>query len=120
MILSPVESEDLLEQKYSKSKMANYRSKAQEIMQKSSLHNKQSLKGNYNVVYKFNENVLQGEADLTIERGKIKLKSFKNAINLKRRNGKKLARSQKEVKKFVEEEVYPAEPALQKETKNQK
>tara|TARA_B000000477_G_scaffold19188_1_gene16516 strand:- start:59 stop:1255 length:1197 start_codon:yes stop_codon:yes gene_type:complete len=85
MILSPVESENLLDQKYSKSKMANYRSKAQETMQKSSLHNKQSLKGNYNVVYKFNENVLQGETDLTIERGKIKLKSFKNTINLKRK-----------------------------------
>ena len=85
MILSPVESEDLLEQKYSKSKMANYRSKAQETMQKSSLHNKQSLKGNYNVVYKFNENVLQGETDVTIEKGRIKLKSFKNTINLKRK-----------------------------------
>ena len=54
-------------------------------MQKSSQHNKQSLKGNYNVVYKFNENVLQGETDVTIERGKIKLKSFKNTINLKRK-----------------------------------
>jgi len=85
MILSPVESENLLDQKYSKSKMANYHSKAQETMQKSSLHNKQSLKGNYNVVYKFNENVLQGETDVTIERGKIKLKSFKNTINLKRK-----------------------------------
>ena len=85
MILSPVESENLLDQKYSKTKMANYRSKAQETIQKSSQHNKQSLKGNYNVVYKFNENVLQGETDVTIERGKIKLKSFKNAINLKRK-----------------------------------
>ena len=85
MILSPVESENLLDQKYSKSKMANYRSKAQETMQKSSLHNKQSLKGNYNVVYKFNENVLQGETDVTIEKGEIKLKSFKNSINLKRK-----------------------------------
>ena len=85
MILSPVESENLLDQKYSKSKMANYHSKAQETMQKSSQHNKQSLKGNYNVVYKFNENVLQGETDVTIERGKIKLKSFKNTINLKRK-----------------------------------
>ena len=85
MILSPVESQNLLDQKYSKSKMANYHSKAQETMQKSSQHNKQSLKGNYNVVYKFNENVLQGETDVTIERGKIKLKSFKNTINLKRK-----------------------------------
>ena len=85
MILSPVESENLLDQKYSKSKMANYRSKAQETTQKSSLHNKLSLKGNYNIVYKFNENVLQGETDVTIERGKIKLKSFKNTINLKRK-----------------------------------
>ena len=30
-------------------------------------HNKQSLKGNYNIVYKFNENVLHGETDVKIE-----------------------------------------------------
>ena len=82
-ILSPLESKNLLTQRYSKNKMASYESKAEETRQKSSQHNKQSLKGNYNVVYKFNENVLHGETDVKIERGKIKLKNFKNSINLK-------------------------------------
>ena len=82
-ILSPLESKSLLTQRYSKNKMASYESKAEETRQKSSQHNKQSLKGNYNVVYKFNENVLHGETDVKIERGKIKLKNFKNPINLK-------------------------------------
>ena len=82
-ILSPLESKSLLTQRYSKNKMASYESKANETRQKSSQHNKQSLKGNYNVVYKFNENVLHGETDVKIERGKIKLKNFKNPINLK-------------------------------------
>ena len=82
-ILSPLESKSLLTQRYSKNKMASYESKADETRQKSSQHNKQSLKGNYNVVYKFNENVLHGETDVKIERGKMKLKNFKNPINLK-------------------------------------
>ena len=82
-ILSPLESKSLLTQRYSKNKMASYESKADETRQKSSQHNKQSLKGNYNVVYKFNENVLHGETDVKIERGKIKLKNFKNPIKLK-------------------------------------
>ena len=82
-ILSPLESKSLLTQRYSKNKMASYESKAEETRRKSSQHNKQSLKGNYNVVYKFNENVLHGETDVKIERGKIKLKNFKNPINLK-------------------------------------
>ena len=82
-ILSPLESKSLLTQRYSKNKMASYESKANETRQKSSQHNKQSLKGNYNIVYKFNENVLHGETDVKIERGKIKLKNFKNPINLK-------------------------------------
>ena len=82
-ILSPLESKSLLTQRYSKNKMASYESKANETRQKSSQHNKQSLKGNYNIVYKFNENVLHGETDVKIERGKIKLKNFKNSINLK-------------------------------------
>jgi acetoacetyl-[acyl-carrier protein] synthase len=82
-ILSPLESKNLLTQRYSKNKMASYESKAEETRQKSSQHNKQSLKGNYNVVYKFNENVLHGETDVKLERGKIKLKNFKNSINLK-------------------------------------
>ena len=82
-ILSPLESKSLLIQRYSKNKMASYESKSEETRQKSSQHNKQSLKGNYNVVYKFNENVLHGETDVKIERGKIKLKNFKNPIKLK-------------------------------------
>ena len=85
LVLSPIESRNLLSQKYSKNKINSYQAKLENTKQKTKLHNKQSLKGNYNVVYKFNENVLQGETDVQIDRERIKLKNFKNPINLKRK-----------------------------------
>ena len=83
--MSPTESENLLKQKYSKSKLSNFKSKQEDTEAKSKQHNKRSLKGNYNIIYKFNENVLQGETDVRIDKSKINLKNFKNPINLKRK-----------------------------------
>ena len=85
LILSPTESENLLKQKYSKSKLSNFKSKQEDTEAKSKQHNKRCLKGNYNIIYKFNENVLQGETDVKIDKSKINLKNFKNPINLKRK-----------------------------------
>ena len=85
MILSPLESKNLLKQKYSKNKIANYHSKLKDVQVKARQHNKRCLKGDYNIIYKFNENVLQGETDVSIDKSKINLKSFKNPINLKRK-----------------------------------
>ena len=65
--------------------MKIYESNAQEAKVKAERHNKYCLKGNYNVVYKFNENVLQGETDVKLSKGEISLKGYKNSINLKKK-----------------------------------
>ena len=84
LILSPEESMSLLNKKYSAAKMKNYISANKDVIAKSIKHNKQCLRGNYNIIYKFNENVLQGEEDVMIEKDKLSLKGFKRSINLKK------------------------------------
>ncbi|MDG2019331.1 MAG: beta-ketoacyl synthase [SAR86 cluster bacterium] len=84
LILSPEESMSLLNKKYSKAKMKNYVSTNKDVIAKSSKHNKQCLRGNYNIIYKFNENVLQGEEDVMIEKDKLSLKGFARSVNLKK------------------------------------
>jgi len=85
LILSPEKSKELLKQKHSKNKMKIYEANVQEAKVKAEKHNKDCLKGNYNVVYKFNENVLQGEADIKLSKGEISLKGYKNSIKLKKK-----------------------------------
>ena len=84
LILSPEESMALLSKKYSSTKIKNYQSANQDVISKSALHNKQCLRGKYNIIYKFNENVLQGEEDVMLEKNKLSLKGFKQSINLKK------------------------------------
>ena len=84
LILSPEESMTLLSKKYSSTKIKNYQSANQDVVSKSTQHNKQCLRGKYNIIYKFNENVLQGEEDVMLEKNKLSLKGFKRSINLKK------------------------------------
>ena len=84
LILSPEESMTLLSKKYSSTKIKNYQSANQDVLSKSAQHNKQCLRGKYNIIYKFNENVLQGEEDIMLEKNKLSLKGFKQSINLKK------------------------------------
>ena len=84
LILSPEESMTLLSNKYSTAKIKNYQSANQDVLSKSAQHNKQCLRGKYNIIYKFNENVLQGEEDVMLEKNKLSLKGFKQSINLKK------------------------------------
>ena len=84
LILSPEESMTLLSKKYSSTKIKNYQSANQDVVSKSTQHNKQCLRGKYNIIYKFNENVLQGEEDVMLEKNKLNLKGFKQSINLKK------------------------------------
>jgi hypothetical protein len=74
----------LLSKKYSSTKIKNYQSAKQDVVSKSTQHNKQCLRGKYNIIYKFNENVLQGEEDVMLEKNKLSLKGFKRSINLKK------------------------------------
>ena len=48
--------------------MKSYNSKLVETKKEAQKHNKSCLKGTYKMVYKFNENVLQGESDLKLEK----------------------------------------------------
>ena len=84
LILSPEESMTLLSKKYSSTKIKNYQSANQDVVSKCTQHNKQCLRGKYNIIYKFNENVLQGEGDIMLEKNKLSLKGFKRSINLKK------------------------------------
>jgi len=83
LILSPEKTKSILSNKYSSSKMKSYNSKLVETKKEAQKHNKSCLKGTYKMVYKFNENVLQGESDLKLEKNNIYLKGFTKPIKLK-------------------------------------
>ena len=79
-ILSPEETQIKIKSLVTKNKYNNYLKNIGETQKKSSQYNKSCLKGDYQVTYKFNENVLNGETDIEISRKGMKLKGFKNQI----------------------------------------
>jgi acetoacetyl-[acyl-carrier protein] synthase len=83
LILSPDKTKMILEEKFSHSKMKSYHAKLVATKKETEKHNRSCLKGRYNVTYKFNENVLQGETDVEIKKDSIRLKGFSQPIKLK-------------------------------------
>ena len=83
LILSPDKTKMILEEKFSHSKMKSYHAKLVDTKKETEKHNRSCLKGRYNVTYKFNENVLQGETDVEIKKDSIRLKGFSQPIKLK-------------------------------------
>ena len=83
LILSPDKTKMILEEKFSHSKMKSYHAKLVNTKKETEKHNRSCLKGRYNVTYKFNENVLQGESDVEIKKDSIHLKGFSQPIKLK-------------------------------------
>ena len=79
-ILSPEETQIKIKSLVTKNKYNNYLKNIGETQKKSSQYNRSCLKGDYQVTYKFNENVLNGETDIEISRKGMKLKGFKNQI----------------------------------------
>jgi acetoacetyl-[acyl-carrier protein] synthase len=79
-ILSPKETQIKMESLVTKNKYNQYLKNIGETRKKSSQYNKSCLKGDYQVTYKFNENVLNGETDIEISRKGMKLKGFKKPI----------------------------------------
>ena len=63
-----------------KSKYDKYLKALEKTRKNSIKYNESSLKGDYKVTYKFNENVLNGEKDIQISRKGMKLKGFKKQI----------------------------------------
>ena len=82
LILSPDKTKMILEEKFSHSKMKSYHAKLVATKKETEKHNRSCLKGRYNVTYKFNENVLQGETDVEIKKDSIRLKGFSQPIKL--------------------------------------
>ena len=79
-ILSPEETRKKMQSSISSNKYKQYLSKVEKTKKKSYRYNAACLKGDYQVTYKFNENVLNGEKDIEISRKGIKLKGFKKEI----------------------------------------
>ena len=82
LILSPDETIKILNQKHGKRKLFSYYKNSESVLQKIENYNQKSLKGLYEVIYRFNENVLLGEKDVSISKKEIKLKGYKNSIKL--------------------------------------
>ena len=83
LILSPDKTKMILEEKFSHSKMKSYHAKLEDTKKETEKHNRSCLKGRYKVIYKFNENVLQGESDVEMKKNSIRLKGFTQPIKLK-------------------------------------
>jgi len=79
-ILSPEETQIKMKGLVVKNKYNQYLKNIGETRKKSSQYNKSCLKGDYQVTYKFNENVLNGETDIEISRKGMKLRGFKKPI----------------------------------------
>ena len=79
-ILSPEETRKKMQSSISSNKYKQYLSKVEKTQKKSYRYNAACLKGDYQVTYKFNENVLNGERDIEISRKGMKLKGFKKEI----------------------------------------
>ena len=79
-ILSPEETRIKIQSLFTKSKYDKYLKVVEKTRKNSTKYNESSLKGDYKVTYKFNENVLNGERDIEISRKGMKLKGFKNQI----------------------------------------
>ncbi len=79
-ILSPEETRIKIQSLFTKSKYDKYLKVVEKTRKNSIKYNESSLKGDYKVTYKFNENVLNGERDIEISRKGMKLKGFKKQI----------------------------------------
>ena len=79
-ILSPEETRIKIQSLFTKSKYDKYLKVVEKTRKNSIRYNESSLKGDYKVTYKFNENVLNGEKDIEISRKGMKLKGFKKQI----------------------------------------
>ena len=79
-ILSPEETRIKIQSLVTKNKYDKYLKVVEKTRRNSIKYNESSLKGDYKVTYKFNENVLNGEKDIEISRKGMKLKGFKKQI----------------------------------------
>ena len=81
-ILSPKTTKELIKDRYPTTRIRNHSKKVLRTKSSSERYNSKALKGEYKVIYKFNEKVLQGETDIKLDKKEIRLKGFAKPIKL--------------------------------------
>ena len=80
-IISPKIANDLAKQEFSKNEHLKYQQNKEKVLESSLNYQESCKKGDYRVIYRFNEEVLEGLEDIEISEEGIKLKGFKTPIN---------------------------------------
>tara|TARA_B100000678_G_scaffold67900_1_gene55733 strand:- start:1313 stop:3049 length:1737 start_codon:yes stop_codon:yes gene_type:complete len=83
LILGPDFTFSQIKEHYTKKALKDYERKLENTRKSVLEYNENASKGDYNTIYKFNHEVLEGMEDLEITKEKIKLKGYKKEINLK-------------------------------------
>ena len=83
LILGPDFTFSQIKEHYTKKALKDYERKLENTRKSVLEYNENASKGDYNTIYKFNHEVLEGMEDLEITKEKIKLKGYKKEIILK-------------------------------------
>ena len=79
-IISPDRAMDLAKKEFSSSDLKNYANKKEKVLESSEKYQDDCRKGEYKVIYRFNEEVLEGLDDIKISDEGIELKGFPHPI----------------------------------------
>ena len=79
-IISPKIAIDLAKEEFSKNEHLKYQQNKEKVLESSLNYQESCKKGDYRVIYRFNEEVLEGLEDIEISEDGIKLKGFKTPI----------------------------------------
>lgn len=84
-ILSPSVTESMLAKRHGKQLMSSYQAKREKTRERAEEYNQQFLQGNYQVVYKFGEDMLDDQ-EIDIDQKRIRIKGFEQDIDLTKEN----------------------------------
>ena len=84
-VLSPRITEGLLEKKYGRQRMSDYRNRNQSVAEAAEQYDRETIAGRTAPIYRFDHNVVAGE-DLDITREELKIPGYSQAINLNIKN----------------------------------
>ncbi|MDH5561637.1 MAG: beta-ketoacyl synthase, partial [Deltaproteobacteria bacterium] len=81
VILSPEKTKELIRHKAGEKSFSTYQKKNEKIKKTAEEKEQEKMRGEYNLIYRFGEKVIEGE-DLRFEENRIHVKGFKNPVDL--------------------------------------
>lgn len=84
-VLSPQVTEGLLEKKYGRQRMSEYRNRNQAVAAAADHYDRETIAGRTTPIYRFDHNVVAGE-DLVITRDELKIPGYSRSIDLNVKN----------------------------------